>query len=72
VTMTINFSNIDPHVQTYAKAAQKYGYLEEPRGETISCGCGYSGPPEAIIRYSEWDEAEEDRDTFICAGCGDA
>ncbi|ELY73270.1 hypothetical protein [Natrinema pallidum] len=70
--MTINFSNIDGSVRKYAEAAEEHGYLDEPDHETISCGCGYDGPPEAIIRYSEWDEAETDSDLWICAGCGDA
>lgn len=69
----IDMETIDPHVRTYAEAAQNHGYLEEPTHETMICGCGYEGPPEAIIRYSEWDAADvSDRDTFICAGCGDA
>ncbi|ELY85410.1 hypothetical protein [Natrinema gari] len=71
--MNIDFSNIDKNVRRYARAAQEHGYLDEPDHETMICACGYEGPPEAIIRYSEWDEADlSDSDTFICPGCGDA
>jgi len=70
--MGINFGTIDAHVRRYAKAAQEHGYLEEPTAERMVCACGYHGQPEAIIRHSEWDASETDRDTFICPQCGDA
>jgi len=69
----IDLRRADPHIRRYAEAAQENGYLDEPEHETMRCACGHSGPPLAIIRYSQWHEADDiDRDMFICPGCGDA
>lgn len=38
--------------------------------ESIHCACGYSGEPEAVLRYSEVDEVSDDHDYFVCPNCG--
>ena len=68
----INYKNIDRHLHRRVEAAEEHGYAEKPRGETTHCPCGYNGPPEVIVRYSEWDEAPNDWDMFVCPSCGDA
>lgn len=68
----IDLSKADRHNRRLAEAAEESGHLDAPDHETMRCPCGYSGPPLAIIRYTEWDEATPDRDLWICPRCGDA
>lgn len=69
---SINYDNIDRHLHRRVEAAEEAGVAEKPRGETMRCPCGHSGPPEVIIRHSEWDATDCDFDVFVCPSCGDA
>lgn len=69
--MGIDFSKMDKIVRRQAKVAQDAGCLYEGTTERLSCLCGFKGTPLAIIDYSEWDEADDDRAYSICPNCGD-
>lgn len=68
----INYANIDRHLHPQVRAAVDAGYADQPEGETVTCACGYSGPPEVILRLSEWDVSDSDWDLMVCPKCGDA
>lgn len=68
----IDYSNIDRHLHRRVEAAEEHGFAEKPTTERTHCPCGYSGPPEVIIRYSEWDASDSEYDLFVCPSCGDA
>ncbi|MFT4948315.1 MAG: hypothetical protein ACI9CA_000435 [Natronomonas sp.] len=69
---SIDLSNTDQHVKRKAEAARNRGYLDGGAGTTLHCPCGYTGTPAAVIRYSDWDEADYGYDLSICPRCGDA
>jgi len=65
--------SINPDLQRQIDNLEDAGYSCDPEGhESLSCACGYSGPPAAIIDYGEVDEIDSDAELWVCPGCGDA
>lgn len=66
-------SNIGPDLRRKIEAFEQAGVSTDPReNESMICPCGYSGQPEAVLRYSEISEPPGDLDLFVCPSCGDA
>ena len=68
----IDYSNIDRHLHRQVEAAAEAGYADKPNGERVSCACGYSGPPEVILRLEDWEMSDSEWDLMVCPNCGDA
>jgi len=71
-TNGIDYEKIDSHLHRRVRAAEAAEKTKQPSGERVSCPCGYSGPPEVIVQYSEWDDNGSEYDLLVCPNCGGA